>query len=298
MTDLFPGFESHTVDIGGLSLFARIGGPRSAPPVVLLHGFPQSHACWHHVAPGLAEHYRVVCLDLKGYGRSDAPEPESPTTYSKRTMAREVVQFMAALGHSTFSVVGHDRGALVGYRMALDSPETVRTLAILDNYPTPVIWDSMAADPSFTPHWRTFAADDGTAEAAMKPHLLEELAAAHTESGTTDVLGIDALEDYRPTWSDPARIRAFAADYRAGSTVDPDLDRADLEAGIKVTCPTLVVWGEAFLGRAPESPTSIWRRTFTPGAVGVEVPGGHFNAEESPTETTEALLQFWSRHSA
>jgi len=297
MTDFFPGFDSVTSTVDGVELFARVGGPADGAAVVLLHGFPQSHLCWHMVAPTLATRFRVVCLDLKGYGRSQAaPGDPDHVGYSKRTMAAEVVAFMAALGHDRFSVVGHDRGALVGYRLALDTPEAVDALVICDNYPTPVIWDNMAVDPNFTPHWRAFAAEGTDAEDAMAPDLLEKLVAAHTASGTVDELGDDVMNEYRSDWRDPARIHAYCEDYRAGAGIDPQLDRADLAAGRAVTCPALVIWGEAFLGKAPESTVDVWRRTFAPHIVGVEVPGGHFNPEESPAETTAALMDFLSDH--
>lgn len=297
MTDHFPGFESVVADAGGVKLFARVGGPPSGAPMVLLHGFPQSHLCWHQVAPALAERYRVVCLDLKGYGRSEAPAGDGDHhVYSKRVLAAEVVAFMAELGHRRFSVVGHDRGALIGYRLALDSPEVVESLVILDNYPASLIWDRMVDDPGFTPHWRTFAQEGPAAEASMTEQSLDQLMAEHTMSGTLDGFADDVLAAYRRDWRDPAHIHAYCEDYRAGATIDPQLDRADLAAGAVVRCPSLVIWGEAFLGRAPEKPTEIWQRTFLPGAKGVEVPGGHFNAEESPQETSAALLDFFHKN--
>lgn len=297
MIDHFPGFESVVADAHGVKLFARVGGPEAGAPLVLLHGFPQSHLCWHQVAPTLAEHFKVVCLDLKGYGRSEAPAGDADhRAYSKRVMAAEVVAFMAELGHQRFSVIGHDRGALIGYRMALDTPQAVTSLVVLDNYPASLIWDRMATDPEFTPHWRTFAQEGPEAEASMTRQSLDRLMANHTMTGTLDAFDGDVLASYRDDWSDPAHIRAYCEDYRAGATIDPDLDRADLARGTVVGCPSLVIWGEAFLGRAPEKPTEIWQRTLLPRVTGVEVPGGHFNAEESPKETAEALIAFLRRH--
>lgn len=297
MIDHFPGFESVVRNAGGVKLFARVGGPSSGAPLVLLHGFPQSHLCWHQVAPSLAEQFRVVCLDLKGYGRSEAPagDPDHHA-YSKRVMAAEVVAFMAELGHRRFSVIGHDRGALVGYRMALDTPDAVASLVVLDNYPASLIWDRMATDPEFTPHWRTFAQKGPEAEASMTERSLNRLMAEHTMTGTLGDFDGDALAAYRRDWSDPAHVHAYCEDYRAGATIDPELDRADLARGAVVNCPSLVIWGEAFLGRAPEKPTEIWQRTFLPGVRGAQVPGGHFNAEESPRETTAALTEFLLDH--
>ncbi|MET0453056.1 MAG: alpha/beta hydrolase [Mycobacterium sp.] len=297
MTDHFPGFESITADVNDVKLFARVGGPPGGAPLVLLHGFPQSHLCWHQVAPALAERFRVVCLDLKGYGRSETPPGNADHhAYSKRVLAAEVVAFMAELGHQRFSVIGHDRGALIGYRMALDSPEVVKSLVVLDNYPASLIWDRMADDPQFTPHWRTFAQEGPAAEASMTEQSLDRLMAEHTMAGTLDDFDEVVLSSYRRDWSDPAHIHAYCEDYRAGATIDPELDRADLAKGAVVRCPSLVIWGEAFLGRAPEKPTEIWQRTFLPSVRGIEVPGGHFNAEESPKETAAALVGFLQEH--
>jgi haloacetate dehalogenase len=297
MKDLFPAFESVTEEAEGVRLFARVGGAADAPPLVLLHGFPQTHACWHAIAPDLARHFRVVCLDLKGYGQSEAPHGDGgKRTYSKRTLGRETAAFMEALGHKSFALAGHDRGALVGYRLALDEPERVTALAILDNYPTSVIWDFMANDPSFTPHWRSYARPEPIAEKEMTVSEIETLLARHTGEGTLSPLLPEAVTAYREQWSTPERVHAFCEDYRAGATTDPDLDRADLAARRTIEAPVLVIWGEKFLGAAPELPDSIWRRTFAPNAEGIEVPGGHFNAEEAPGQTLAAMQEFFARH--
>jgi haloacetate dehalogenase len=291
--DLFPGFASRSVQVDGIDFFMRIGGPDNAPPVVLLHGFPQSHECWHSVAPELARTHKVVCLDLKGYGQSTAPRGDNGrSAYSKRTMAREVIAVMKSLGHDRFSVVGHDRGALVGYRMALDAPEVVEKLAILDNFPTHVIWEYMATNPNFTPHWRSYAKPAPEAEEFMTPDQIEALLRNHTAEGTLTPFEPSALENYRRSWDDPDRIHAFCEDYRAGAGPDPEADRTDIAAGKTMACPTLIIWGEKFLGHGSETPTEIWQRTFAPHACGVEVPGGHFNAEESPQETAASLAEF------
>lgn len=289
MNDHFPDFDSVFADADGVKLFARVGGPQDGQPVILLHGFPQSHLCWHRVAPTLAAKFRVVCLDLKGYGQSEAPRGSD---YSKRQMGAEVVAFMAGLGYPRFAVVGHDRGALVGYRLALDSPAAVERLVLMDNYPASLIWDRMAVDPEFTPHWRTFAQADAAAEASMTLQSLDRLMADHTESGTLDDFDADVLTAYRRDWADPAHIHAYCEDYRAGARTDPELDRADLALGAVINCPALAIWGEAFLGRAPEKPTEIWRRTFAPHITGTQVAGGHFNAEESPADTAAAVMEF------
>lgn len=291
--DLFPGFDTVHLDVQGTRFFMRIGGQPDAPPVVLLHGFPQTHAEWTHVAPGLAETHRVVCLDLKGYGQSGAPAGDSAhQAYSKRTMGREVVAIMQQLGHARFCVVGHDRGALVAYRIALDTPQHVDRLAILDNLPTSVLWDMIDADPAFIVHWRHLAQPAPHAEALLTPAFMEGMLRSHTADRTLACFSPAAMADFRRSWGDPARLHAFCEDYRAGAGADPAADRIDLAAGRTIAAPTLILWGAAFLGAAPESPLGTWRRTFTPEAIGVEVPGGHFNAEESPAETLAALSRF------
>lgn len=291
--DLFPGFDHVSHEVNGLTLFARVGGPKDAPPVLMLHGYPQTHACWHAVASDLARDFRVVCLDLKGYGQSDAPPGDGGKfAYTKGQLGKEVAAFMAAEGHAAFAVAGHDRGALVGYRLGLDDPDRLTALIVLDNYPTAVIWDFMANDPAFTPHWRTFARPAPEAERDMTPEVIEELVSAHTGSGSLGALDPAAVDQYRHQWSDSTRVHAFCEDYRAGATTDPEHDRRDLAGGRVLEIPVLIVWGEKFLGAANELPDSIWRRTFAPDAVGIEVPGGHFNAEEAPAETLKAMRDF------
>jgi haloacetate dehalogenase len=291
--DLFPGFETEWIDIPAGRLYARVGGPEDASAVVLLHGFPETHASWHGVAPGLAGARRVVCLDLKGYGRSSAPQGDDRhEAYSKRVMGQEVVAAMEALGHPSFSVVGHDRGALIGYRIALDTPERIERLAVLDNFPTFVIWEMMEADANVTPHWRTIARPAPEPERAMDREYMENMLRVHTADGTLACFPPPVLEDFRRSWSDPARVHAFCEDYRAGAGLDPEADRADIAAARTIDRPTLILWGEAFLGQMAESPVAIWQRTFAPQAMGVEVPRGHFNGEESPAETLAALQSF------
>lgn len=292
-SDLFPGFESQFIEIPSGKFFARTGGKASSPAIVLLHGFPETHASWHKIAPALTDTHRVICIDLKGYGQSDAPHGNSEhTSYSKRVMGQEVIQVMKKLGHETFSVAGHDRGALVAYRIALDHPEVVEKLVILDNLPTSVIWDMMALDPNFVTHWRSMAAPAPGPENAMDREYMENMLRVHTADGTLDCFDPQVLENFRDNWSQPARVHAFCEDYRAGAGADPDADRVDLAAGKILSCPTLILWGEVFLGKAEESPLMTWQRTFAPNAIGVELPGGHFNAEESPIETLSALQAF------
>lgn len=294
MTDkLFPGFEERFIEHPKGRFYARIGGAETASALVLLHGFPETHASWHHIAPALAQTHRVICLDLKGYGRScvlpgDAPHEE----YAKRTMAQEVVDVMETLGHQRFSVAGHDRGALIAYRIALSWPDKVEKLMLLDNLPVSKVWEIMEDNPLATPHWRTFALPVGAPEKRMTQAHLEEILRVHTADGSLNCFADEVLEDFRLSWREPERVHAFCEDYRAGAWQDVEDDRRDLAAGKTITAPTLVLWGEVFLGRLAESPLDTWQNTFIPNAQGVEVAGGHFNAEENPQETLRALQAF------
>ncbi|WP_236793743.1 alpha/beta fold hydrolase [Amycolatopsis sp. GM8] len=296
MTDLFPGFARVSLPTSGGTLIARAGGPDKAPPLLLLHGYPQSHLCWHPIATDLAEDFRVIALDLKGYGDSAAPAGDGGRhAYAKRTLAAECVQFMAQLGHDRFTVAGHDRGAQVAYQMALATPRHVERLAVLDNLPVHTVWEMIEATPGALPHWTEMARPSPQAEAGLDVEGIEDLVRKHTADGTLDCFSPAALEQYRQTWRQPERIHAFCEDYRAGATTDREADHEYLASGRAVTCPTTIIWGATFLGAGTESPLSAWRRTFTPDAVGVEVPGGHFVVEESPKETLAALRDLMTR---
>jgi haloacetate dehalogenase len=296
--ELFDGFTTHWIDTEAGRIFARSKG--DGPPVVLLHGFPQTHMMWHRIAPALAEHHQVVCMDLRGYGWSSAPRSDSShQTYSKRAMGRDVVDVMEALGHVRFAIVGHDRGARVGYRLALDQPGRVERLALLDILPTFHVWSQIRADPTRAPHWRYLA------EPYPKPETeigrdpvayVEGLLARWTETDSLDAFDIRALASYRASCNEPSRIHAFCEDYRAGATVDMAADEADLAAGRKIGCPTLLLWSEFYLirGEDPDSkmPLDVWRSSFAPQVTGAAVSSGHFVAEENPTETLAALEDF------
>lgn len=291
-TDLFPGFSNAWIDHAGNRFFARIGGPEDGPPLLLLHGFPQSHACWHRIAPSLASTHRVVCLDMKGYGHSSAPAgDDSHEAYSKRALAKESTSIMEKLGHKRFSVIGHDRGAQVAYRIALDMPEKVRHVAVLDNLPIFIVWELIKATPGFIDHWRWMARPAPEPETRLTPEYLEEMVRLHTGDATLNSFDGAALELYRESWRDKARVHAFCEDYRAGATTDLDADLADVAAGKTIVCPTLILWGRRVFGNAAESPVDSWRRSFAPNAFGIEVERGHFVMEESPSETLAGLRE-------
>jgi haloacetate dehalogenase len=275
--------------VGDTAYHVVVGG--SGPPVLLLHGFPQTHLCWDRVAPALAERHTVVLADLRGYGASTAP-PGGPRGegYTKREMAAELVQVMAGLGHERFAVVGHDRGARVGYRMALDHPGVVDRLAVLNVIPTLDQFERMSGGPSlgYWP-WVLLAQP-----APMPERLLGADPAAVLDhvfaTWPADPAAIPA--DHRAAYlaaTTPAVVAAMCADYRASFHVDREHDADDRNAGRRIAAPVLVVTGaeETQLDDAAE----VWREWAT-AVTATTVPGGHFVPEESPGELLELLLPF------
>lgn len=300
LADLFPGFESHWIDTEIGRIFARSGG--EGPPVVLIHGFPQTHVMWHRIAPALARTHRVVVLDLRGYGWSVAPKGDGGRElYTKRAMARDVITVMEKLGHIRFAVVGHDRGARVAYRLALDHPGRVERLALLDIVPTLTMWEEMDAKRAMKVYHWTYLAQPaplpermiGADPTTWQDHTL----ASWTATGKLTAFDPAALEHYRAYFRDPSRIHANCEDYRAGATTDLAHDRASREQGKHILCPTLVLWGETGIPADGAGPLEVWRATFAPKAEGRGLKGGHFIAEENATDTLAALAGFL-RHSA
>jgi haloacetate dehalogenase len=290
---MFEGFDTRTVATDGAQIFLRLGG--QGPPLLLLHGYPQTSAMWHKVAPDLAGRFTVVAADLRGYGRSAKP-PSDPDhlAYAKRTMALDMVQVMAELGFDRFAVAGHDRGGRVGYRMALDHPAVVTRLAVLDIVPTLSMWRHMdKALAMATYHWMFLAQPDGLPE-----HLIGADPAWWVReklrrwAGDPEAFAPEALEEYVACFADPAAIHASCEDYRAGATVDDRLDEADLGRR-RIGCPVLVLWGADGIARRAEDPLAAWR-PWCDDLRGQGVPGGHFPAEERPEETLAALLAFFS----
>ena len=293
MPGFFDGFELTTRDVTDGTLRLRIGG--EGPPLLLLHGNPQTHAMWHHVAPVLARTHTVICPDLRGYGGSLKPPPSADhAAYSKRAMARDLAELMTGLGHERFAVVSHDRGARVAHRLALDFPDRVTRLAVLDIVPT--IEHFERADMAFALgyyHWFWFA----------QPHPFpEELINAapatwfhaHTsrEPKSADFFDKDALADYLAAAHDPEMIRGMCEDYRAAATIDLEHDRISRSAGDRIRCPMLVLWGSKGKIGGWYDPVSLWR-DYASGAVeGLAVNSGHYLAEEAPAEVLGAVQPF------
>ncbi len=296
LADLFPGFEAREVHTRGARIFCRFGG--DGPPVVLIHGYPQTHVEWHRIAAPLAERFSVVALDLRGYGWSSVPSsaPDG-AAYAKSRMAEDVIDVMSELGHARFAVVGHDRGGRVGYRLALDHPGRVRRLAVIDIVPTAEMWAGMdAARAMKVYHWMFLAQPAPLPETLIAGHpraYIDHTLASWTATGTLDAFDRRALAHYRAFFAVPERIAATCHDYRAGATVDRAADEADLAAGRRIEAPLLALWGEAGIPSAgdPQAPLDAWRR-YAADVRGRAIRGGHFLPEENPADTLAALMDF------
>jgi haloacetate dehalogenase len=288
---VFSGFERARVDTGEATINVVHGG--SGPPVLLLHGFPQTSAMWAGIAPQLAETHTVVATDLRGYGSSSIPESgDDHAGYSFRAMAADQVAVLAALGHERFAVVGHDRGARVSYRLALDHPERVTRLAVLDILPTDYVYDHVdRALATAYYHWFLFIQPADLPERLIagdpSGYLLALLGAW---GGSLDHVSAEALASYEKAFTDPDRRHAMLEDYRAGASIDLEHDAAD--RGRRIDVPLLALWGRSsVVGRNPVDPLDVWRERG--GDVhGATVPAGHFLVEESPEETLRILRDF------
>ena len=298
-TTAAPRFEPVRVDTGAARIFARRGG--SGPPVLLLHGFPQTQLMWRGVAPLLARDFSVVCADLRGYGSSSCP-PSSVdhAPYAKRALARDMVALMAQLGFARFAVVGHDRGARVAYRLALDHPGCVTSLAVLDVIPIDDAWQRADARQAlaFWP-WSLLAQDAPLPERVMQSaaDAIVDHALAHWGS-PAGAFPADVRTAYADALRNPAHAHAICEEYRAAATIDRAHDQHDRAAGRRIGCPLLVLWsrsgGLESWYASEGGPLAIWRRW----AVDVEghaIDGGHFFAEERPRETADALRRFLAR---
>lgn len=293
LPDLFPGFAEHRLAGDGVEIYARIGG--SGPPLLALHGFPQSHVIWHRIAPELAQHFTLVAMDLRGYGRSGAPAGDDEhVTYSKRAMAKDCIAAMRTLGFERFMIAGHDRGGRVAYRLALDHPEVVSRLAVLDIIPTLEVWERITAESAlWAYHWQLLAQPAPLPETLLASNpifYLEQKLTSYAGGKSLDVFPPQVLEHYRAQISDPARVHAMCEDYRAGATIDRRLDAEDRAAGRRIKCPTLALWGAKYVGRGKADPVEIWR-AWCDDVVGAEISAGHYLAEENP-KTAAALVDF------
>ena len=290
---VFDGFEKVTVHTGDAVINAAYGG--SGPPVLLLHGFPQTSAMWHRIAPALARDHTVVVADLRGYGDSSCPPSGADHAgYSFRAMAADQVTVMRSLGHDRFALVGHDRGARVSHRLALDHPDAVTRLALLDILPTLHVYGNVdRALATAYYHWFLY----------IQPEPVPERLIAGDPTGYLHSLlggwgsGLDAFDpaavaEYERCFADAAHRHAMLEDYRAAASIDLEHDRADLDR--RVEAPTLVLWGgRGVVGNRPVDPLTVWRERVT-DARGAVVDAGHFLVEERPQETLAELAAFLS----
>ncbi len=270
----------HRIDVDEAVLRVRTGG--AGPPVLLLHGHPRTHTTWHRVAPLLATDRTVVCPDLRGYGESS-----KPGDYSKRAMARDFVTLMRSLGHESFAVVGHDRGAAAAIRLALDHPEQVTRLAVLDGLP---IGAHLArCDARFAQawyHWFFLAQQElATAMITQDPGLFY----GRRYHDTPAAMGVENWADFQRAINDPKTVHAMCGDYRAGLEVDRAHDDADLAAGRRIACPVLVLWAtKDDLGELYDDLPGIWREWADDVRVR-PIDCGHHMAEEAPGELVREL---------
>lgn len=295
---MFEQFRSMDVDVAGTTVFARVKG--SGRPLLLLHGFPQTNLMWHRVAPALTERFLVVCADLRGYGASGTP-PSQPdhSSYSKRAMAADMVQLMGALGFERFAVAGHDRGARVAYRMALDHPRHVERLAVLDVVPTLDAFTHADARLAlaFWP-WSLLAQPEPLPERLIgaDPRAVVEHALAQWGS-SPESFPPEVREAYVEALRDPATVHAICEEYRAAASIDIEMERADRHAGTRIACPLLVLWAKGggldTWYEQVGGPLGIWGR-WADDARGRAIAGGHFFAEENPAQTIDELSRFFA----
>jgi len=288
---LFPGFEPRRISTAGAEINLVIGG--RGPPLLLLHGYPQTHAMWHKIAPRLAAHFNVVCTDLRGYGDSAKPPGEADhRAYSKRAMAQDQVDAMRALGFRRFALAGHDRGGRVAHRLVRDHPERVARLAVLDISPTAAMYAK--TDKAFATayyHWffliQPYDLPERLIGADPAYYLRKKLGGW---GSAIDHFDRRAYAEYERCFSDPATIHASCEDYRASATLDLEHDAVD--AGRKLNCPLLVLWGTKGVVHRLFDPIADWKSVAN-DVRGKVLSCGHYLAEEAPDETYAELLAFF-----
>jgi haloacetate dehalogenase len=292
---MFDGFETRRIETSGAEIHLRVGG--EGPPLLLIHGYPQSHVIWHHVAPVLAGRFTVVAPDLRGYGDSQAPETDAGhLAYSKRAMAGDLAEVMSALEFERFGVVGHDRGARVAYRMALDHVDRILSLCSLDVIPTGDMWRLTDKDRALDAfHWQFLAQPAPRPETLIghdPDYVLDWLLTSWAADGFQ--FDGEALAEYRRCFRKPEVIHATCEDYRAGATIDDEIDRADQAAGRRIQCPLLFLWGEqAGFGSTDNGDSlSVWRQWCDGEVSGGPIDCGHFLPEEAPETVVERLFAF------
>jgi haloacetate dehalogenase len=290
---MFEGFERKRVDCGDATINCVVAG--NGPPVLMLHGFPQNLAMWARVAPLFAKNFTVVCADLRGYGDSSKPKCAADrTNYSFRAMAADQAALMKKLGFTRFHTVGHDRGGRTCHRMALDRPDAVISLAVLDIVPTYAMFmDTNRFVAGAYWHWYFLALPEPFPERLIgheADYFYETCLVGWGATGLKD-FDPEMLADYRRCWNDPAMIHGSTSDYRAAATIDLEHDSADIDK--KVQCPTLVIWGSAGLMHKYFDLAAEWKKRCA-NVRPASLPGGHFFVDQFPAETAKILEEFIS----
>jgi haloacetate dehalogenase len=290
--ELFPGFTPRRIDVDGVEVACVVGG--SGPPMLLLHGHPQTHAIWHKVAPTLAQHYTVVASDLRGYGDTSRPASgDDHSAYSKRAMAADQVGLMRQLGFPTFDLLAHDRGARVAHRLAADHPGAVRRLVLLDIAPTLAMYEQ-TNEAYARAYWHWFfliqpaPLPERLIEADPGAYVRDLMGARHAGLAAFDPR---ALAEYERCLSLRGAAHTLCEDYRAAASIDLDHDRADRAAGRKIHLPLLVLWGEHGVVQRCFKPLDEWRRVAS-NVSGNTLPCGHYIPEEAPEPLLAQVLAF------
>ena len=287
------GFDYRRITTSGATI--NVASRGKGPPLLLLHGYPETHHMWHKVAPSLADEFTVVCADLRGYGDSSKPEgAPDHSNYSKRAMATDMIEVMAALGHREFLLAGHDRGGRVAYRLALDHPGAVKRLALLDIVSTKAVYEQVTM-PLATAyfHWYFLIQPRPVPETLIghDPGFWLSAIFGRLSASSPTAFSDATVAEYLRAFGTPEGIHASCEDYRAGATVDLVSDRADVSAGRKITCPTLILWGaHSVVGRIFR-PLETWR-DLVASPTGEAIDSGHFIPEEQPEEALHALRAF------
>ena len=295
LADLFPGYASEWINTRSGRIFARVGG--KGPPLLLLHGFSETHVMWHRVAPQLADKFTLIIADLPGYGWSDMPESDRDhTPYTKRAMAQTMIEAMEQLGHVHFALAGHDRGGRVAYRLALDHPGRLSRLAVLDILPTYDYWERMNRLYALKIYHWTFLAQPYPLPETLIGGNPDFFLRRRWRARPSRKISTPSI---RARWSiisrafrDPSRVHAMCEDYRAGAYADFEIDKADHDAGKKITIPMLALWGDAGIASAAATPLDTWK-TWATDVAGAPVDCGHFLTEENPDATAKALREFF-----
>ena len=288
MISIFLGFKRHFFKHSGADIYYRIGG--KGDPILLLHGFPQTHAMWAEIAPRLARYFTVICADLRGYGASE--KPHGTENYSFRAMGSDQLALMSHLGFEEFHLVGHDRGARVSHRVALDASDRIKSLTMMDIVPTHLLLNKLSKEVARDYyHWLFLAQPEPFPETliAANPNYYYEQSLLGWGSAKLSDFADEQLAAYRFSWNNPQTIRAMCDDYRAAIDFDFAIDEADLSR--RVAAPTLVMWGTDGAMAKSYDMGMVWTEKLVDMHT-CAIPGGHFFPDTSGTRTSDELLRF------